>query len=111
MKRSREGIEENRVYVVMFFENLPYSVGSFLFSDEEVSLLEPFHMTSPSVRERAVSEGGNPSASVLRKIFEYEPDKETEFGVREHGDCSKNNVEFAETMREPGRMLLLLGTE
>lgn len=83
MKRDREQ-ETNRVYVVFFGMDLPDCVGSFLFTDEEVAVLQRFQMSVPSEREAAVANG---SAEVLRKIFDYTMDDDGVVvdGMYEHG--------------------------
>ena len=111
MKREREEEDERlgRVYVVIFGMDLPDEVGSFLFTDEEVSSLKRFQMSVASEREAAVARG---DSDVLRKIFSYTPRDDDEPGVYEHGTHSKKNkVDFAQMMEEPGRTLLFLGTE
>ncbi len=62
MKREREQL--NRVYVVIAGMDLIEQVGSFLFTDEEVTSLKPFQMSIPSEREEAVAKG---NTEVLRK--------------------------------------------
>ena len=110
MKRDREQ-ETNRVYVVFFGMDLPDYVGSFLFTDEEVAVLQRFQMSVPSEREAAVANG---SAEVLRKIFDYTMDDDGVVvdGMYEHGaNLIKNKVDFPQLMKEPGLTLLFLGTE
>lgn len=105
MKRSRDDDVEglNRVYVITFNENLPDSVGSFLFTDEEVASLLPMSESVPSQREAAVH---NSTCAVLRKVFEYEGRDDE--GVYERGVRIKNKVPFERMMEEPGRALVFL---
>jgi hypothetical protein len=91
--------------------DLPDYVGSFLFTDEEVAVLQRFQMSVPSEREAAVANG---SAEVLRKIFDYTMDDDGVVvdGMYEHGaNLIKNKVDFPQLMKEPGLTLLFLGTE
>lgn len=87
MKRDREQ-ETNRVYVVFFGMDLPDCVGSFLFTDEEVAVLQRFQMSVPSEREAAVANG---SAEVLRKIFDYTMGRRRSGGGRHVRTRSKSH--------------------